>query len=723
MPARRAVLGHHRGVAAELDEYARAVPLNALTAHGFGPLGRSGSKPGKRLDALRRTSEGAFAAVDTSGLIGRQLLIVVAALGGSASREELEFQTSTAAAGVLDEGLARLEASGLVVVGSDGRVELAAAICDHIPGATISLADQQVITTDALARICRAIGVRAPSRKQERINAIQRAFADPPTCARIRDDLSAGALALLERIATEAGPGEISPESVGLPGSLQLSSRSLAYQRPPQHPEAAELFELAIRGIVGVAEWDASLWVWREAWPLVGRPFLTNWTTRPEPQVVAVGGTGPRLPVAVGALDQVMRLWQANPPAGLKNGDARIARSDVRAAANTLGVDEAVVEVASRLAISIGLLLRNVVGRSGRGRNARVDEVWLGDPAMTAAWETMAPMARWARLVAEWCSPRVDCGQQLLLNRHLVLWELSQLPDGRGFADAAEFAAWFDDRFASLGVAEAALECIADLRALGVATTGPLSLTQLGRAVLEQPALVASSVESTSTSVIVQADLTVVAPPDLRHDLMVGLDAIADLENASGAMTYRLDADRITRAVQGDQTSAGIVEFLTGIGSTPLPDTVVRLVHDAAAKAGSVRVIAAPTVVVVNDAADLVTACAIKALELTKVSATVAVTDVPLARVRTALERKGLVPEAVIGGAAREPRSSAAAAASVAKRAAELRARAGGAFEHHARQLEERASSIADVTARLDVRGPLTMTPAMLDRLHSADRS
>src|SRR5690606_34598692 len=126
----------------------------------------------------------------------------------------------------------------------------------------------------------------------------------------------------------------------------------------------------------------------------------------------------------------------------------------------------ATVDVASRLAISMGLLLRNVVGRSGRGRNARAEEVWLGDPTMVAAWEALAPAQRWARLVAEWCAPAISCGDQLLVNRHLVLWELGELADGHGYADAAEFAAWFHDRYASLGHSQAARECLGDLRAL-----------------------------------------------------------------------------------------------------------------------------------------------------------------------------------------------------------------------------------------------------------------
>ena len=139
----------------DLAEYARAVPLNALTAYGFGPLSRPGAKPAARLASLRQTTQGAWAAVETAGVIGRQLLRVLAALGGSASREQLEFQTSAAAPGVLADALERLAAAELVDIRPDGRVELAAVIRDVIPGATISMTDQNAITTEAVALICR----------------------------------------------------------------------------------------------------------------------------------------------------------------------------------------------------------------------------------------------------------------------------------------------------------------------------------------------------------------------------------------------------------------------------------------------------------------------------------------------------------------------------------------------------------------------------------------
>jgi len=229
---------------------------------------------------------------------------------------------------------------------------------------------------------------------------------------------------------------------------------------------------------------------------------------------------------------------------------------------------------------------------------------------------------------------------------------------------------------------------------------------------------------SDDTTVTVQADLTIVAPPGLRHDLASRLGNLAEIESDAGATVYRLDAGRISRAVQGGEQADAIIAFLAELSSVPLTDTVVRLVRDAAAKAGQVRVIAAPTVVVVSDPADLTTACAVKAAKLVRVTDTVAVSELPHAKVRVALERKGLAPESVLGGSDRRPRSSVEEAEETARRAAAYRSAASrhsswSGLEHQARQLESKASALANVDARLQVTGPLALTPAVVARLSS----
>ena len=419
--------------------------------------------------------------------------------------------------------------------------------------------------------------------------------------------------------------------------------------------------------------------------------------------------------MCVGVLDRLLTRWAEQPPAVLKNGDARIGKNEARTFAKAVAGDPVTVEVLSRIVISLRLALANETGRSGRGRAQRIDHAWCLDGELHRAWSERSPRQRWVRLVAEWCSPAIDADPVVVANRHLVLWELQQLDPSQAYLGDDAFAAWFEDRHAPIVRADRTIEIVAELRALGVVTVTGVGLTALGRAALTDPAAVVLDAEAGATRAFVQTDLTVVAPPDLRHDLVLALDRIAVIESTGGVTIHRLDAGRITQAVQAGDTPEEIVALLSGLAGTTLPDTVVRLVHDAAAGAGSMRLAAASTVVVVDDPAQLTAACALKSLKLTRLAPNVAVTDVPLAKVQAALLAKGLTPKVTATAPARAVRSNAALAEAAEREAAELRARHHGSnpfVERYATQLEARAAQLRDVDARFAVPAALTLTPA-----------
>jgi hypothetical protein len=228
-----------------------------------------------------------------------------------------------------------------------------------------------------------------------------------------------------------------------------------------------------------------------------------------------------------------------------------------------------------------------------------------------------------------------------------------------------------------------------------IASSGPVGLTELGDAALRDPVAAADIEVGGSTQAIVQADHTVIAPPDLRADVAAWLASIAVLESDAGAYIYRLDPHMLTQAVQAGKTPEAILEFLTELSSVPLASNIEWLVRDAAQRAGRIRLIAAPTVVVVSDPVDLANACSVKAAKLRAISDTVAVSELPHAKVQTALERKGLVPEVVLG---RPPQPAAPPAPSNA---------ATGAAE----------MGQGPVPKHLLVRDPLALTPELVDTL------
>lgn len=156
----------------------------------------------------------------------------------------------------------------------------------------------------------------------------------------------------------------------------------------------------------------------------------------------------------VGLVDRALHHWEQAPPAVLKSGERRLAKSVVRSTAKALGSDEAIVEIVASAVLSMGLMLANVVQVTGRGRNRKVDQVWRADPEMVVAWSEAPAVSRWLRIVAEWANPGDPSGsQQLVANRHLALWELSRLDPGEGWVDDQGAAAWIAHRHGSMVLA------------------------------------------------------------------------------------------------------------------------------------------------------------------------------------------------------------------------------------------------------------------------------
>lgn len=712
-------------------EFASATPFAATEWLGLGPFSQPGWASESRLRKLAPTSNTLWAALDSIGVTGARLVSLLLWCGGEIPGDRLAAETPGADDADLEESIERLVGAGMVTTSASGGLVLRDDVRSSLAPLGVSMADQNAITSEQLGQICTVHGVvRAPTRKQERIDLLSARFADPEGRARVVGSLSDRARRLLSDIADAAGPRVVDAASVGLTGSEYSLGRAgtprSAFSRERQNvpDEVAPLAELTAHGIVGLDSWERKVWIWGEAWPLLDRPLFTDWAPPPAPAVGVAAVGGLRLPPLVGLVDRAVHHWEQVPPAVLKNGEPRLAKPAVRSTAKALGTDEAIVDIVAGAALSLGLLLANVSEVSGRGRNRKVDRVWLPDPTMVAAWSAAPASARWLRLVAEWANPADPSGMhQLVANRHLVLWELGRLTPGEGWVDDEVAAAWIEHRHHSMAVAAAVLECLRDLRALGVVTaSGPTALTELGRLALDDPTAVLDADLGGATTAVVQADETVVCPPDLDPDVLARLGRIARLVSDAGARIFRLDDTLVTKAVQRGDTPEQILEFLAELSSVPLPDTVRRLVTDAAGQADRVRIVEASSVVVVSDPVDLVTACKLKSAKLILVSDTVAVSTLPATKVREILDRKGMAPTVVStddGGVS--PRTAADDAAELEQRARQQRE---FAERHHhaglaasARRLEDQAREARDLASKFAVRGPIAVTPALLERL------
>ncbi|MEE1755682.1 helicase-associated domain-containing protein [Streptomyces sp. SP18CS02] len=101
--------------------------------------------------------------------------------------------------------------------------------------------------------------------------------------------------------------------------------------------------------------------------------------------------------------------------------------------------------------------------------------------------------------------------------------------------------------------------------------------------------------------VLLQADLTAVAPGPLRRPLADMLSVLADIESKGGATVYRFTPASVRRALDSGQAASDLHAFLTAHSRTPVPQPLAYLIDDVARKHGHLRVGAASAYVRCDD--------------------------------------------------------------------------------------------------------------------------
>ncbi|MEU8348615.1 helicase-associated domain-containing protein [Streptomyces sp. NPDC048845] len=101
--------------------------------------------------------------------------------------------------------------------------------------------------------------------------------------------------------------------------------------------------------------------------------------------------------------------------------------------------------------------------------------------------------------------------------------------------------------------------------------------------------------------VLLQADLTAVAPGPLERPLAEALGVLADVESKGGATVYRFTPGSVRRALDAGRTAADLHAFLAEHSRTPVPQPLSYLVDDVARRHGHLRVGAASSYVRCDD--------------------------------------------------------------------------------------------------------------------------
>ena len=187
------------------------------------------------------------------------------------------------------------------------------------------------------------------------------------------------------------------------------------------------------------------------------------------------------------------------------------------------------------------------------------------------------------------------------------------------------------------------------------------------------------------TQVLVQADLTAVAPGPLETAVARQLHLVAEVESRGGATVYRFTPGSVRRALDVGWSALEIHDFLDSVAATEVPQPLRYLVDDTARTFGTIRVGHAEAFLRADDETaltELLHHPKAAALGLRRIAPTVLVSDTPLDVLLPRLRELGSAPvvEAADGTVriarpdllrARAPRGPRAAGTVVAREAAQ----------------------------------------------------
>ncbi|WP_258564093.1 helicase-associated domain-containing protein [Streptomyces himalayensis] len=194
----------------------------------------------------------------------------------------------------------------------------------------------------------------------------------------------------------------------------------------------------------------------------------------------------------------------------------------------------------------------------------------------------------------------------------------------------------------------------------GAPATGPAAAATVAPATPPTPAeaavnaaraarLLAPLLPEPLDHVLLQADLTAVAPGPLQRPLADMLDVLADVESKGGATVYRFTPGSVRRALDAGRSASDLHAFLAAHSRTPVPQPLAYLIDDVARKHGHLRIGAASAYVRCDDDAVLNEILADKrsaALRLRRLAPTVLAAQADPAALLDGLRGMGFAPAA-----------------------------------------------------------------------------
>ncbi|HEU4515294.1 MAG TPA: helicase C-terminal domain-containing protein [Nocardioidaceae bacterium] len=611
------------------------------------------SRAGTRASALR--------AVDQLDVLSLAVIDAVVALGGRCSLTDLQRHVN---AGPEAVACAVDDLRGLALLWGHPDELRAVSVLADVVGTTVSglgPAAEHLLSSYGPARVAalaRDLGLPVSGDRHTDIETIARHLADQEAVESLAAELDARARAILDHL-----------ERDGAPGTVESTERSVT-----RADAESPVDQLLARGLVVAADRKHVL-VPREV-AICLRDGRTTRHRVDEPPALATSSREQSLVdrAAAGAafdlvrhVELLLEHWGTHPPSALRAGGLGVR--DLRAAAELLHLDERAAALHVEVAAAAWLL--------AVGDTEQHDAAWLPTDTFDM-WSSGSAGERWAALAGAWLeSPRLmglvgtrDESRKAVNAltpdlergwtaeaRRGALAELAGLPEGEVLASATGIPSLVDRLRWRLPRrpaqrAEAVAWALEEAAVLGVSALGGLSAH--GRALLEgEPPHrdAAKALEPLLPDpvdhVLLQADLTAVAPGPLEHDLAHKLAMMADIESRGGATVYRFTASSVRRAFDSGWSSAEVHGFLTSSSRTPVPQPLVYLVDDVARRFGTVRVGAAGSFLRSDDESalrELVHSPRASGLRLRQIAPTVVVSDVPVDVLLPRLRELGLAP-------------------------------------------------------------------------------
>ena len=365
---------------------------------------------------------------------------------------------------------------------------------------------------------------------------------------------------------------------------------------------------------------------------------------------------------AIRLVEVLLDGWGAAPPPVLRSGGLGVR--DLRAAARTLEVEEPAAALIIETAYAAALL----------DRTSENDPEWQPTPGYDS-WLARDPGQRWAVLAGAWlATPRVPglvgerddrdkvvaaLGPDVVRPaaaavRREVLALLAEA--GPGLAVGSEAlqarAAWVAPRRAGRLRERATAWALEEAAVLGL--TGRGALTTAGRRLLDSDAAGAgtsagSRMPQRVEQVLLQADLTAVAPGPLVPEVARELRLLADAESSGAASVHRFSEGSVRRGLDAGRSADEVQAFLARISTTGVPQTLSYLVDDVARRHGVLRAGAASSYLRCDDEALLTEVAGSRrtaAAGLRRLAPTVLVSTAGVSRLLEVLRTAGFAPVA-----------------------------------------------------------------------------